>query len=451
MPVRTTGGELGGCPNRRAASPRQSSRGKDNADISTLTSIHKIMGRTISRLYLLLLLHFAACHAEVTIWSRSSPPVTVASSQFLRFALPGGADDILNASAVVLSEDVCRPKESVVKNKAVILPWVNSWVYGGEQCTLTEAYWRLADAGALAYITIPFTPHERPGRWCHRFDSWEHLAKLNKHRNPPVMAEIARFSRLDGLHHDSIIDDWGTSGENGTLRVVIGPPFDTFFADHYASWVWVVLFRGLPPLFSFFVTLTALSVVINGSRSSIEDGWSVGSVVCALEGFATAIVGLALATGLYGPMVGPFAFYISLSTLLGGFACTSQVLLLLFMQESSRAIALRYRRRNVWSLHRWKLIAFLVATNIADMTFPIDFMDRSSSYLSLASWIFGAVTFFGVALVYSVRAHQYARPLQQHMRSAVRRPNEAKIRRLVSLFRLHPPTLALACARLHLT
>jgi hypothetical protein len=422
----TAGGELGGRPivHDRAA--------PNNVSESTRVRVPCIEGRAL--IWRLLLFFAAACRAELTVWSGSTPPLTVASSQFVRFASLG-ADSTLVAPGVVLSKDVCRPKAAVVQGKIVILPWVNSWKDGADACTLTEVYWRLAAAGARAYITIPVTPHSRPGRWCYRFDSWKHLAMLEKDQGrAPILAEIPRF---DSRRHDGIIAEWATAGRDGTLQVAIGPPFDTFFRDHYASWAWVLFFRVLPPLFSFFVTITAASVVVNERLLRLSPGeWSVGAVICVFEGFAALIVGLALATGLYGPMVFPFTFYISLSTLVGGFAITSEVLLLLFMHESTRAIALRYRRRNVWSLHRWKLIVFFVANNLLDMVFPIDFMDRSASYLSLASWIFGALTFFAISLVYSVRSHQYALPLRQHMRAVVRNPNEAKIRSLVFYLRL---------------
>ena len=123
----TAGGELGGRPivHDRAA--------PNNVSESTRVRVPCIEGRAL--IWRLLLFFAAACRAELTVWSGSTPPLTVASSQFVRFASLG-ADSTLVAPGVVLSKDVCRPKAAVVAAAGVaVVRTINS------TCANPKAVW----------------------------------------------------------------------------------------------------------------------------------------------------------------------------------------------------------------------------------------------------------------------------------------------------------------------
>lgn len=381
------------------------------------------------RISLSLALHVVG--AEVTFFvvpaAGDYEAVSFPSSQYVYFAsLREG--QLLNGTGVILSgTDACTPSRSMVENKIVI-------VADESRCTLTEAYSQLADAGALAFVTVvPNTMiRQKLGSMSYRFESWT-FNSVSYASSAPILGEIDPFFFDGGTTHAvQTWDSWKAAGKQGRLRVTVGPPFDTTFQSCYSGWLWIVMLRVTAPALAFFTAGTGLAVLVD-QQQRLNGIWTTIHVVCLMEGLSAAFIGIALALGLYGPMAVPSYWLYPFLSLLGGVKATTQLLLVAFMREARRSIAFRCERENVWRLYRRRLLAFLIIVTALEMSRVRILADQQTdqrfSILFILSFFLSAVM---INALFICEARVYIRPLRKHMLGTVHRRNGQRIKRVVS-------------------
>lgn len=133
---------------------------------------------------------------------------------------------------------------------------------------------------------------------------------------------------------------------------------------------------------------------------------------------------------------------------MAGAGNTTSLLLVLFMREASMAIQKGTRRRNVWKVHRQKLLCYFAVATSIEMAFALPYLGLtpgpeqpydSMSHYVLVTYFLNLLVQLSVRIAYVVQAYQYFRPLKlhlQHPESNPSRRNVEVIQRVVFFVRL---------------
>ena len=103
-----------------------------------------------------------------------------------------------------------------------------------------------------------------------------------------------------------VSDVWTEAGKKGKLQLTIRSPHDTSYANMYESWYWLAIIRVATPAIAVFISVVALAATIDPNKRRERKEFEIA--VCFLEGSAVAVLGVALALGLFGPMSVPQDF-----------------------------------------------------------------------------------------------------------------------------------------------
>ena len=242
-------------------------------------------------------------NAELTLLSpRQLEPFLISrTSLFKYYGKPRGQQSI-NASAIVLSgKDTCYPDGDVVKGKIVLA------VRENRLCDLEESYERLSQRGAVAFVSISAMMH--PGQFCYRHMSWNAqkfahnpLVLVEATKNGFVNAGSASRNKVD-REFRRIMDDWSAAAAEGSLQLLLAPPWDSTYQDWFESWWWTLVMRVLLPAYALYVCAFAALQSHQYYRRSAE--WAPGRVICALETPIMLLIAVFLACGLYVSFIIP--------------------------------------------------------------------------------------------------------------------------------------------------
>ena len=365
------------------------------------------------------------------------------TSQFKFYGKLSG-EQAINASAVVLKgRDLCWPKADVVKGKIVIAVRENTL------CDLEVSYEALDAYGALALVSI--VAQRRPGFFCYRHLSWDRYALAD---NALVLVEATKkgFVVAQGRHVGNfgsngiekqfarILDDWTARADEGTLRLLLSAPWDTFYQDYYESWWRKLFMQVLLPCYALYSSALAVLHSLRYYRKGTE--WAPGRVICFMEAPIMLLIAVVLACGLYGPDTLPTYTYVATVFLGSTFGHTTSIIVVLFVRHSMLDLQRGVKRSNVCKVHRRKLLAFLVVGVLSDVTLPrMSFYLGNTRLFDTIVVIFAVVYFLmqvAIGIVYTQQTANYVIPLQKYVRhpdSNPRTEHVAAVRSLVFYLR----------------
>ena len=377
------------------------------------------------------------------------------TSLFKYYGKPKGEQPI-NASAVVLKGgDLCWPDADVVKGKIVV------GVRENVLCDLEESYIALDKGGAVAFVSI--VTQRRSGLFCFRHMSWNRQALAD---NSLVLVEVTKKAFVDVEHAGNffdekqfvgIIDDWTARAKEGTLRLLLSPPWDTFYQDYYESWWRTLLFQVLLPCYALYASVLALLHSLQYYRKA-GGRWTPGRVICFMEAPIMFLIAGALACGLYGPDLLPSYFFILNIFLYSAFGHTTSIIVVLFVRQSKLDLQKGVQRSNVCKVHRRKLIAFLIVGQSLDWLLPrLSFYLGNARVYDLFVLVLGVLYFLtqaAIGVAYTYQTSKYVAPIQDYIRhpdSNPRTEHVAALRSLVlylriSIFAMVTQTVSMLCA-----
>ena len=350
----------------------------------------------------------------------------VDSSSFKYYGRKLRKGESIEGTAVVLGgKNLCAPQREDVEGKVVVA------LRDGRYCDLQKQYVRLDRAGALAFVSITGTGS--PGLFCYRHGKWDMSAIESRSL---VLVEVVKRAFADDQRAEfqELFEGWKKEAKRGELRVAVGWRDNRFYRDVYESWLWTLLFRVGMPLWAFYASAVAAGHSYSYHAKRTE--WGPGRVVCLLEAPANVLIGVGLACGVLGPTIMPHRFTFVMITLFSGVSNTTSILLALFMREAARAVGARTRRRNVWQVHRRKLLAFLVFQIAIENLLPYVF-SYFASPLFLAVFLGMFITFISLQLacfiLYNYHALLYVQPLQKYLAHPDSKPRQAYVEKVAVL------------------
>ena len=311
-------------------------------------------------------------------------------------------------------------------------------------CDLENSYLALNNRGALALVSIVST--KWPGIFCYRHQSLNPWALAN---HDLVLIEATKLS-ISGIKNSHgfyshaqrvdkrfarVIDEWSAAASEEKLRLIISPPFDTWYESNFESIQWTLIFRALLPCYSLYTGVYAALQARQYHRKRAE--WAPGRVICFAEAPIMVLITISLTCGLFGPQMFPVTMGNFLILLFAGFGHATTVLLVLFIREATRSLKRGVPRRNAWKLHRRKLLAlalFLYLMEVSMVFFAFNWGHTARfkivHVLILIAFIFVQI---GVCLWYTYHAYNYVRPLQQYLRHPDSHPSSEHIAKCRSL------------------
>jgi hypothetical protein len=226
--------------------------------------------------------------------------------------------NIENVSFVWIPDNkVCSVGEDVVGDIIVVTRLLDN------ECNLDELLARLERANALMLVVQTFTA--APGMLSFFKSSWGGGRKGKMH-----IIEVER-----GFNPQSYAG----------FRVSVDDSHSRDFETCFTSWMWTSIMRTTLPIFALHTSLLGLQVAkksmfINpigpiGSRSRPRP---IEVFVGVSEIISNVLIGVALASGTYGPMTAPSSFHFSLYFLFSGNGLFVTFLLAILARGKIRAL-----------------------------------------------------------------------------------------------------------------
>ena len=347
----------------------------------------------------------------------------------------------INASAVFLAgRELCSPKRSVVEGKIVVALQQHGY------CDMEEAFRELDDKGAVAYVTMVSTI--QVGLFCYRhweIDPWAAADLALIHVEAPIPdfddhrqgsssnSDRSRATCKFGEGFPRELEEWCAAADAGDLYLQLSPPWDTTYQDFYESWLWTASIRVALPCWALYVIGNAIVASVHYEKEKAE--WGPGRVICLMEIPVLLVIAITLMCGLYGPNLAPLYATLCTFMLFMGFGHITTILLALFMHESTEAIKKGVQRRNVWKLHRRKLLCSLLIFSSFDVLIPIAVYifaqgGEESGGGNEGRW--GFITFFVAFIlvnvvicgVYCYEASRYLWPFWRYLRHPASNPSQ---------------------------
>jgi len=312
---------------------------------------------------------------------------------------------------------LCSPDPEDVRGKIAI----GDLRDGGVGCDRYDIIHALASAGAAGFVTSIFT--RVPGINTYEYDCQRSLGPHGPLDMVVVFIYVGDFEKLRSF------------GATAPLVLGLGPPHNEEYYHLFTSFFWVAGIRVLCPLCSFFTTWYAWA-----TAQELRASWPVNDrgraelreaslVICVLEGTATAVVGLLLALGQYGPLVMCKEVHHFFITILTGVSLLASTLLMFIMQEMLAAFEGDNRQITggpsngalFWARYRFRGACAATLFIGMDLIFgagTAQYIDNSGVVSLIFYLVFGflfILSHAGIGCVFLYYAVRLMRPLRAHL------------------------------------
>ena len=294
----------------------------------------------------------------------TGPPALAAGQVFesATFAYFGNQmGGLIEGPAVVVDDDsLCYPEE--VEGKIVVIGHWNKGACGPLKYGLGMLYDIMDKAGAVAvvYISQTFFP---PGSMVYHYETLDRCHFCD---------------RQAALLHVSLqaLPDIETWRNEPALALRLAPTTRTAtFRAMFDGLAWTMCFRCLLPIMAFATALEAVSELARlhccSSSKRIPrldpESRQLAIVVCAIEALSMALVGLALALGLWGPYSVPINVVNGCYSMLSGCGVFTTLVLGLNLREESLVFSIyAHKKRGIFEHYKLLLVATLLVTVVPD-------------------------------------------------------------------------------------
>jgi hypothetical protein len=210
-------------------------------------------------------------------------------------------------------------------------------------CQPEDAYEKLHAAGALAIVSL--SPISPPGFNSYRHSDWD----ANKWR-------VYDMPLVECSYNSEDESTWG----HVELELSIADPFIHPFQDAYESWLFILTYRILAPMFAFYTSWMAAYEVrrLHIIRHKRDAAGSTGKhadnlvyLICVIEAPSMLLVGLIMALGQFGSTLLPSIIHVAFSDLLTGAGTSTTLFLALHLREEVRFARELDAKRSIWDKH----------------------------------------------------------------------------------------------------